>query len=98
MSYDKNYQELANAIIIYAADDFRSAYRRYLVMPKDAKTKAEIRKLKRFFLSDYFKILTKLDGENLMESLMKEIKENPNQPIRRKSIGKIWKGRKNENY
>ena len=57
-------QLLANAIILKAVNDYRAALKQY-----DRRTQAEI---ERFFLSDWFTVLTKLDGEMLIEKLRKE--------------------------
>ena len=57
------YRALANAIILQAADDYRK--HKYL--------RSSIAK---FFKSDWFKILTDIDGEDLLKKLEDEIKQN----------------------
>ncbi len=64
------YRELADAIIIKAVDDYR----------KHKKLRSSIA---RFFRSDWFKILTDIDGEDLLKKLKDEI----NQDKRRKING-----------
>jgi len=59
------YQELANAIIIQAAKDYRKALKY-----DDIKMK---RDCVRFFRSKWFKTLTELDGEILIEKLKSEV-------------------------
>lgn len=92
--YEKNYQELANAVIVYAAEDLRTAYRRRKRNPKDSRARGEVIKLKKFFYSDYFKALSKADGELLFERIINEIDENPTgkQIRRRRRYEKTWGG------
>lgn len=69
-SIDRAYSDLANAIILQAVTDYRNAlngiaYRR--------KTPAQIiKEIEEFFLSEYFKILTRVKGDYLIEQLRKE--------------------------
>lgn len=92
--YEKNYQELANAVIIYAAEDLRTAYRRRKRNPKDSKARYDVIKLKKFFYSDYFKVLSKANGELLFDRIVNEIDENPTgkQIRRRRRYEKTWGG------
>ena len=72
---DGAYQEIANAVVIQAAEDYRNA----LKGKSYAKTiPPEIlrSRLERFFRSKWFSILTKIDGEYLIERLNKEHLEN----------------------
>jgi len=66
------YQELANAIIILAAKDYRSALRR---LKKDGENRAaedELRSIERFFRSPWYEMLTDVDGEYLIRKLREE--------------------------
>lgn len=68
------YQDLADAIVLQAVEDYRNAlkgisYNKY--PPKTIKKEIE-----RFFCSDYFEILTKVKGEFLIDALKKEHLEN----------------------
>ena len=67
-----NYEALANAIIIQAVKDFRAAYKRHLICPEDAKANRDIREITRFFCSQYFEVLSDLDGPALLHQLMRE--------------------------
>ena len=58
------YQNLANAIIAVAADDYRRALKK-----GDSKLK---RSLEAFFSSDWYKTLTSVGGEWLMDALQLE--------------------------
>jgi hypothetical protein len=63
------YRELADAIIIKAVDDYR----------KHKKLRSSIA---RFFKSDWFKILTDIDGEDLLKKLKDEINQNKGRKIK----------------
>lgn len=69
---DKAIQNLANAIIVQAAEDYRNALRGkgYGYKPSPDKI---IREIEYFFRSDWFHTLTKVDGEYLLERLKKEV-------------------------
>ena len=73
---DDNYQDLANAIIILATKDYRRALKRFMILPSSDSTKYEIKQLETFFQSDYYKLLTSLDGEILMEKLKQEVEDD----------------------
>ena len=62
--YDKNYELLADAIIVQAAKDYRKA--------KSFSVRNEI---KCFFLSDWFGCLTNADGHRLIRKLEQEQNE-----------------------
>ena len=68
------YEDLANAIILKAVDDYRTALQG--VPCKD--TDKEIKELEKFFRSAWFKVLTKIDGEYLIARLREEEKEREN--------------------
>lgn len=65
------YQQLANAVIVKAANDYWKALNK--LKKRKNNTLARIMKedCEEFFMSDYYKLLTKLDGEVLMERLKK---------------------------
>ncbi len=71
--YEDNYEKLANAIIVQAVKDFRPAYRRLRRHPDDELAQNTVREITNFFCSDYFSILTDLDGPELLQRIMKEI-------------------------
>ncbi len=64
---EKIYENLTNAIIFQAVKDYRTAVRR--------ENKYEQEHLEKFFKSEYFKILSRIDGEKLIQRLKTE-KEN----------------------
>ena len=68
----RQYQELTNAIIIQAAEDYREALQKLKINPayKEALwTRAEC---ERFFHSDWYRMLTRVDGTWLQKQLQKE--------------------------
>ena len=79
-------EDLANAIIIQQAEDYR-AYRKQLRenprMGDDKRLliEVEILGIEMFFLSDWFCLLTKVDGAMILKRLKKEEDENDGQGI-----------------
>ena len=61
--YDKNYEDLANAIIIQAVKDYRGT--------QSPQVRNEI---KRFFKFQWFSMLTNVDGDMLLKKLDREVK------------------------
>ena len=59
--YKENYEKLAQAIILQAVRDYRNSC--------NNQTRCSI---ERFFRSDWFMVLTNLDGEMLIKRLKKE--------------------------
>lgn len=57
------YQELANAIVLRAVEDYRLS-----------DDEQELEEIERFFRSDWFGVLTKLDPDLLIKRLRKEKK------------------------
>ena len=55
------YEDLANAIILQAVQDYRRT-----------NNKRALEELERFFLSDWFSVLTSIDGSRLLQELRKE--------------------------
>ena len=74
ISYDP-YEETANAIIIQACNDYKRAYRRSILNsePSDSMENVELIELEEFFRSDWYKKLTTVDGEELMEWLRTDV-------------------------
>lgn len=68
------YENLANAIVIQACKDYRKAYKRYLRKARSAHNDtSELKELERFFHSNWYKTLTSIDGDYLMERLRQEV-------------------------
>ena len=63
---------LAIAIITQAVDDYRAAIRSLSKKPKNKKALKTAMEVEEFFRSDWYKQLTEMDGEHLLERLRKE--------------------------
>lgn len=61
-------QRLANEIIILAAKDYRKALK--------YRWKKQIAEIESFFHSDWYKVLTDVDGEMILRGLKEEAKDN----------------------
>ena len=66
------YQELANAIVIMAAKDYRHALRIQRRNPDSQAAKTKIDMVELFFRSDWYRLLTDIDGEMLIRKLREE--------------------------
>lgn len=67
------YENLANAIIVLAAKDYRFALRRQKRHPNSRETQHTIDRLENFFRSAWFEVLTDVEGEYLIARIRKEI-------------------------
>ena len=67
------YKELANAIIVQAVKDYRDAVERLRYTPDDKSALHDKRSIERFFHSEWFSILTDLNGELLLKKLKEEV-------------------------
>ena len=82
-NYHRCYENLANAIIWQAVQDYRNALDRIerFNRSKDKKTFADYKAFEekhdceKFFRSGYFGTLTKVSGEYIINKIQKEIKE-----------------------
>ena len=66
------YENLANAIILRAVEDYREALRDLEVNPRYPLALRTVSDVERFFRSGWFSALTSLDGVVLMKKLQKE--------------------------
>ncbi|MCR4892996.1 MAG: hypothetical protein K5989_12545 [Lachnospiraceae bacterium] len=67
------YQELANAIIKQAADDYRKELMKLKKNPSDNDSRAKAAKIEDFFRSKWYSVLTSLDGESLIGMLKDQV-------------------------
>ena len=67
------YKELANAIVLQAVKDYRDAVERLRYTPDDKSAKHDKLSIERFFRSDWFCILSNLNGELLLKKLKEEV-------------------------
>ena len=66
------YENLANAIVLQAVTDYRTALKAMVANPDDRYAKYEAKRIEQFFNSDWFRCLTEIDGKWLMMKLKKE--------------------------
>ena len=71
---DDAYERLANAIIIQAADDYRSALIRLKKHPRDSDARGMKMSAERFFRSEWYTQLTSVDPEMLMRKIQEEVR------------------------
>ncbi len=68
------WKELANAMIVQAAKDYHSAAIQHKKHPKRIRHIQMMQDCENFFLSDWFCILTELNGENILQRIRGELK------------------------
>ena len=73
MSDITNFENLANAIILQAEKDYRMALKCQKANPKNRTDLAVKDEIERFFRSQWFTVLTSVDGEMLIRSLTMEV-------------------------
>ena len=66
------FEDLANAVIVQAAEDWREAVRVLNEWPGDSDARRMKDECEAFLLSDRYEQLTKLDGARLLRMLRKE--------------------------
>ena len=70
------YENLANAIIAQAAEDYRAALKKIKAHPKNKDAIDEALRIERFFRSGWYSQLTSVDGECLIRRLQAEIRSS----------------------
>ena len=68
------YERLANAIILQAVTDYRTALKKIQANPKNQDAIDEALRIERFFCSAWYSQLTSVDGEYLIRRLRDEVK------------------------
>lgn len=66
------YEDLASAIVYQAVSDYRCAKKILKRKPHHRKLLAIVADIEKFFRSDWYRILTKINGEMLLDLLEKE--------------------------
>ena len=67
------YENLANAIIVQAANDYRAALRTLEQNPKYPPALQDKSEVEGFFRSEWYTLLTSVDGETLLRMLREEV-------------------------
>lgn len=70
---NKAYENLTNAIILQAVDDYRKLIREDLDTQYIKRN--TIKEIEEFFLSEWFSMLAKADGKTILNRLKKEYKD-----------------------
>lgn len=70
------YEKLANAIVLQAVSDYRRALRKVKKNPKNRVAIDEVLQIEKFFRSEWYQVLTSVDGEYLIDRLRKEVAES----------------------
>ena len=70
------YENLANAIIVQAAEDYRRLWKRAKKNPANREALDEALQIERFFRSGWYQTLTSVDGECLIRRLQAEIRSS----------------------
>lgn len=68
-------EELANAIIIQACRDYRESLIMLRRHPRDTQAKQTAAECESFFRSEWFGLLTNLDGIVLMQKIKREVND-----------------------
>ncbi len=66
-------ENLANAIILQAVTDYRKALKLLKINNRNKEVLSNKRDCERFFRSNWYRMLTSLDGEILIEKLKAEV-------------------------
>lgn len=69
------YEALANAIVLRAVDDYRIALKKVKKNPNNRIAFDEALQIERFFRSQWYQVLTSVDGEYLINRLRREVSE-----------------------
>ena len=70
---DEPYERLANAIILQAVRDYRTALKALRMNPRNKAAQTEKESVERFFRSQWYQALTTVDGEMLIKKLNEEV-------------------------
>ena len=70
-----SYTELANAIVIQAAKDYRKALKTLKRYPRYEPAKAVVAEVEEFFRSEWYRTLTSVDADMLMTKIRREIND-----------------------
>lgn len=66
------YENLANGIILQAVDDYRKALKKLEKNNRNREAEAEAESIEKFFRSQWYEMLTNIEGEYLIRKLTEE--------------------------
>ena len=70
---NRNYQDLANAVVAQAAKDYKYYHKRIEKSPADDYAKHDVRELEAFFSSKWMKRLINIDGAEILTRIKGEL-------------------------
>lgn len=70
------YENLANAIVLQAVTDYRTALKKIKANPRNKDAINEALDIEKFFRSGWYHTLTSVDGEFLIRKLQEEIRQS----------------------
>lgn len=85
----KHYEALANAIIVQAVLDYKAVYKLLRKHPEDIMAQSQARKIKIFFHSRWFRMLTSVDAEYLIRQVEAEVETGASEKRGYKSKGRL---------
>lgn len=75
-------ENLANAVVLQAVQDYKNTYKKHLENPFDAEYRNRVEEQRKFFLSGRFAAFTTVSGEYVLESIERECKEGQARQIK----------------
>jgi len=79
------WENLANAIVLSAVDDYKAALIRQRRNPDSVSAAEDVKRLEKFFYSDWYEMLTDLDASYLIRKMKEMIEEADGNPGRRRA-------------
>ena len=75
LSERESYEELANAIIVFAMQEYQIYYKKYLRDPNNSRLRGRVKEIRAFMKSDWFSALSKVDGDYILNKIETSVKE-----------------------
>jgi len=75
VSEQEAYENLANAIVLSAVEDYKAALLRQKRNPESISAAEDLKRLEKFFYSDWYEVLTDLDPGYLIRKMKEMIEE-----------------------
>ena len=69
------YEDLANAIVLLTAKDYRNALKKLMKYPRHESAKRTKAEVERFLRSDWYRELTSVDGDYMLKKIRSEVRE-----------------------
>lgn len=69
------YEDLANAIIVFAMQEYQLYYKKYLHNPQSSRLRGRVREIRAFMRSEWFSTLSSVDGDYILRKIENAAKE-----------------------